>query len=154
MRGNDNERNRRKTKRVCSGIIMYNSQKGFTLIEVLLTMLIISILGTIVFVAIGNQRQKARVTAALQSVQGVPDFAHECNFLKKPLSTPVAGNPICSGSTSEWPDVSSSSSGECDYDNLGFVGSNYNFLVICVEAGKKIACGISGADNGCKIQDL
>lgn len=133
---------------------MYNSSKGFTLIEVLLTMVIIGILGAVVFVTIGNQRQKARVTAALQSVQGVPDFAHECNFLKKPLETPTAGNPICSGSTSRWPDVAKSSSGECAYDNSGFVGADYSFLVDCSEAGRKITCGISGANNGCQIQDL
>lgn len=130
------------------------TKRGFTLIEVLLTILIIGIIGSVVFVAIGNQRQKTKVNAAFQSVQGVLDLAHECNFLKKPLSMPLVGSDICTGSASKWPDVKKSSADECDYNNSGFIGTSYSFLVSCPAAGKKIVCGISGAENGCEIQDL
>lgn len=89
------------------------NKQGFTLVELLVVIAIIGILSTVAIVNLNSAREKARaasVTAALsqitsaaiicqddglnlQSTAGVP-----CNN-----TAPVAGVPVCAGSTALWP---------------------------------------------------
>ncbi|MDI6777596.1 MAG: type II secretion system protein [Patescibacteria group bacterium] len=75
---------------------------GFTMIEILLTLAIIAILGTIVFAGASGQRQRARVTAAVASVKSAMTPAMTCVSLDGKISAPMAGSigggAICSGS--------------------------------------------------------
>lgn len=126
--------------------------------------------------AIGNQRAKAKVNAALQSASSVIALGHECYFRNGEIAEPMAGSDICSEVNAQWPDISKSSSGICDYDNsasfsinssssnsffiseaLAMVGPgpaaqprNY-FVIECAEASKKIVCGVAQSNYGCKI---
>ncbi len=56
------------------------NQKGFTLIELLLVMAIIGILAAAVIVGIGNQRERARVTSALQTVKSAMGPIMDCHL--------------------------------------------------------------------------
>lgn len=46
-------------------------QKGFTLVELLLVIAIIAILATVLFVSLGGQRERARVTAFKENLRGL-----------------------------------------------------------------------------------
>jgi prepilin-type N-terminal cleavage/methylation domain-containing protein len=48
----------------------YNS-KGFTLVELLLVIAIIAILATVLFVSLGGQRERARVTSFKENMRGL-----------------------------------------------------------------------------------
>lgn len=80
-----------------------NCREGFTMIEILLVMAIISILSTIVFASIGNQRQRARLANATSSVKSATTIATTCHAMGGDISNPGVDNRdgdgkyICSG---------------------------------------------------------
>ncbi len=63
------------------------NQKGFTLIELLLVMAIIGILAAAVIVGIGNQRERARVTSALQTVKSAMGPIMDCHLSENAYAT-------------------------------------------------------------------
>lgn len=91
---------------------------GFTLVEILVVLAIIAILASIVFVSLGNQRQRARVMAAVAAVKSAMTPAMTCATLGGTVAAPAAGggNALCSGSdeipaTILWPVLSN----DCHY---------------------------------------
>lgn len=113
-------------------------RKGFTLVEILVVMAIIAILASIVFVSLGNQRQRARVTAAVASIKSAMTPAMTCSSLDGTVQVPVAvgGNALCLGSdetpeTILWPVLSNN----CVY--CGLNGSKVEFN-----------CDACGSGNG------
>lgn len=133
-------------------IFKNKNNQAFTLIELLLVMTIIGILAAVIFVAIGNQRQKARVSAALQTAGSVVAIGHECYFrLGNIIGPNHATKPtvdICSGSQAQWPEIMTEG---CEYDTS--VGGN-EYVIECAEAGKKIVCGVTQSNYGCKEEEL
>ncbi len=128
-------------------------KSGFTLIELLLVITIIGILAGIIFVAIGKQRENARVSSAFQSARSNLPIGQECYFRLKGVNTPNDGksptNEICSGSYARWSPMGTD---ECLYDTAVSNPSNY-YRVVCPSAGKEIICGVSQDNLGCEIQD-
>ena len=53
-------------------------QKGFTLIELLLVIAIIGILAAVLFVSLGSQRERARVTSFKESMRSIVPGAQIC----------------------------------------------------------------------------
>jgi len=96
------------------------SGKGFTMVEILIVMSIIAILATVLFVSLGNQRQRARVAGAVAAVKSAMPITLTCVSIDGTVQPPdvSGGNPICSGSPespadSVWPVLSNN----CHYCN-------------------------------------
>ncbi len=99
---------------------MNNIKKGFTLIELLLVIAIIGILAAVVTAGFGNQRQRSRGFAALESVRSVMPYVGEC-YLKEGaagVQAPVNGANVCNPDNSiDYPDLgASNSTSGCSYD--------------------------------------
>jgi prepilin-type N-terminal cleavage/methylation domain-containing protein len=123
---------------------VFFEKKGFTLVELLLVMVIIGILGGVIFVSVGNQRQKAKLNAVMQTAKGSHAISRECYFrtsaINIPNDTKNPSNEICPGSKTEWMPITVD---ECSYTTSGIPASEY-YEIVCEDLGKKIQCGIRG----------
>ncbi len=124
-------------------MVKTNKNKGFTLIELLLVIAIMGILSGIVFVSVGNQRQKAKMSAVLQTAKGSHAISKECHFrvgnINEPNNTKTPTNEICQGSKTNWMPITVK---ECSYvTGSGGTATDY-YEIICSSFGKKIRCGI------------
>lgn len=124
--------------------------QGFTLIELLLVMAIIGMLSAVVFISLGNQRQKAKITAVLQTAKGVHAIAQECYFRVSQVNIPndskSPNNEICLNSKTTWAPVTVA---ECGYATTGATSDHY-YEITCPSFGKKIQCGIRATEN-CEV---
>ena len=72
------------------------------MVEILLTLAIISILSTIVFAGVSSQRQRARVIAAIASVKSAMTLAMACDSVGGEVLPPeigsIGGGSLCAGS--------------------------------------------------------
>lgn len=135
-----------------SGFLLEKKPRAaFTLIELLLAMVIIGILSGVIFVGVGNQRQKAKVNAMMQIASGVAPLARDCYFRNKNLNSPAlkGGGDICTVVKAQWPEIKVE---ECVY--LNFDSTDKTYGIECVDFGKKIICGVDSANYGCKEKDL
>ena len=71
------------------------NNKGFTLVELLLVIAIIGILAAVLFVSLGKQRERARLTTFKENLRGMVSAATACRDAGGTIQTTVAGN-ICS----------------------------------------------------------
>lgn len=75
------------------------NKKGFTLVELLLVIAIIGILAAVLFVMLGNQRERARITAFKQQMRGLVPGLTSCLDEGGQLLTPNdPSGLICQGS--------------------------------------------------------
>jgi|GEM_PF-1360088 len=128
--------------------------RGFTMIELLLVMLIMGILAAIIFTSIGNQRQKTKLNAVLQTAKGTHAIARECYFRLGHVNNPDdAQNPtneICQYSKTQWFPITVS---ECVYGNVGAGNNTASYEIICSDFGKKIECGIQ-SNGECEVSNI
>jgi len=124
---------------------MSSDKRGFTLIEILLVLVIIGILAATVFAMIGNS-DNAKLKATLSTAKSVLTYTQECSFkgntLIEPIDTHNGGDPICSDSDSNWPELSVS---DCDYSVTG----DYTYEVNCTSISDKYI-GCDALNGYCK----
>lgn len=115
------------------------------MVEILVVLAIIAILASIMFVSLGNQRQRARVAGALSSVKSAMPITITCQSFDGDIQSPneMGGNPVCNGSAESpegsWPVLSNN----CKYCGLSSDELSVRFTCadICVE-GEDSVCNI------------
>ena len=122
------------------------------MIEILAVMVILGILSSVILVALGNQRERSRVSSATATAKSILPFAQECVFyqdlLNQPANSTTGGNLLCANSKTVWPAIGAEG---CSYDsNIG--GANV-YRINCNRAGKKIVCQTANVGE-CSVSDL
>lgn len=101
-----------KTKNVLK--YKQDREKGFTLIEILVVLVILAILMTIAFVFLGDQGKRSRITTATSSIKSAMAIAGACYAMGTTPSSPPDGNRgpgslICGdgkiSNTAVWPEL-------------------------------------------------
>ena len=115
------------------------TSKGFTLLELLLTMAIIGILAGAILISLSAQRKKAQEAKALVELSGVMQPMLMCRSDGGEVNNPAANVDICKLSTNygKWPSTGAGtglsefgnySSGDDDGDG-GQLGGNWFFSI-------------------------
>ena len=122
--------------------------------ELLVVMAIIGILAGVVLVSMSGFREHARENAALQTASSVMPAAMKCALEGKNMNVaeepPVAGQPICEGSSFDWPSLGTSSTqgwvwGGAEGDSAN--PNDYGYWALGpdgeVSGGKYIGCPVT-----------
>jgi prepilin-type N-terminal cleavage/methylation domain-containing protein len=70
------------------------NKKGFTLVELLLVIAIIGILAAVLFVSLGKQRERARMTTFKENMRGLVTAGTACHDAGGTVLA-VQGGPVC-----------------------------------------------------------
>ena len=132
------------------------TQKGFTLIEMLLVIAIIGILSAAILVGVSSQRDKARASRVLVELSGVIQPMMMCWADGGDVNVPSGGTKICVGEPGygKWPDISSQG---WEYNDKDLDGSGSWYLKAKkTGSGEYICCNSTydrcanmGNDNSC-----
>ncbi|RJQ34871.1 type II secretion system protein [Candidatus Parcubacteria bacterium] len=137
---------------------------GFTLVELLVVIAIIGILSTVAIVNLNSSRQKAKETAALQSVSSYTTAAIMCDNDDSTIVNPITppniyiGGQFCTDDIGiNWPDVGKLPEG---YDAIFAsdpVGGEWHYFLVDFEADltavvcENVPNRSDGKPNGCRI---
>lgn len=114
--------------------------KGFTMVEVLSVMVILGIIGMVIFVKIGDERERVRVTGMKETAQSALSLAQECYFRNGWVDTPVANEKICEAVKQVWP--------ELEDENCQYYGNGAKeFGIECSSYERKVVCTVGGILN-------
>jgi type IV pilus assembly protein PilA len=126
------------------------NKKGFTLIELLIVIAIIGILAGVILVSTNSARNKANISAGMQSIKSAMPLATSCSLdggtVQAPADT-TGGGDICDSEPQlgVWPTVGSGSTNGCAFD---LTASLYPDTPTMVCQGVTITC--TTADSHCQ----
>lgn len=133
--------------------------KGFTLVELLLAMAIVSILAAGVIGMLSSHKNKAKQTKALAELSALVNPILMCRTDGGTINTPSSGASLCSlaASYGTWPSTGSGSSLDNfgTYSSSNLVGaswaSDWSFYTDDSAASVRVCC--NGTSNRCGIID-
>jgi len=128
------------------------NKKGFTLVELLLVIAIIGILAAVLFVSLGKQRERARMTTFKENMRGLVTAATACHDAGGTIQD-AQGAAVCSsGDIGNIPNI-----GECDgsaatlatFAIADATVDDWNLTATCLKSDNTIPCTADCDVNGC-----
>jgi prepilin-type N-terminal cleavage/methylation domain-containing protein len=130
-----------------------SSKRGFTLVEMLLTITILGIFAVIVLVSLGNSRTKSRDASVFSSVSSAGNVAMVCSSNLLNITNPTLYGAVCAGMGS-YANITLNSSG-WSYASYT-IGANTCTQDLTASDGSFAICarysttkGIRCTENGC-----
>jgi type IV pilus assembly protein PilA len=137
------------------------NKKGFTLVELLLVIAIIGILAAVLFVSLGNQRERARVTTFKENMRGLVTAYTACADGAGTIGVGLADGSIAvctggsSGVTDNMPKIT-----QCN-DATSYItitstkqtGDEWNVSAVCTRSnGTPASCTAYCSADGCRFE--
>ncbi len=126
--------------------IINKNEKGFTLVELLLVIAIIGILAAVLFVSLGRQRERARVTAFKQQLRALTPAATSCRDAGLAVAV-TAGSAICTGGGNVPTVNNCTGSGTVTLAVANASADNWTITGTCTTASD--SCAASCTQEGC-----
>ncbi len=124
------------------------NEKGFTLVELLLVIAIIGILAAVLFVSLGRQRERARVSAFKQQMRALVPSITTCIDSGSTTATAGDATPICTVAGNHGNHLANSARIDCDGSGVYTVVANATgFVGTCVTSAGN--CTATCAAEGC-----
>ena len=138
------------------------NKKGFTLVELLLVIAIIGILAAVLFVSLGKQRERARMTTFKENMRGLVTAATACHDAGGEILA-AQGSNLCDadgagadGGIGEIPEIR-----ECDgsadflatFDIANPIADDWTLTATCIKTDDTVPCTASCTMDGCIFAD-
>jgi len=134
------------------------NKKGFTLVELLLVIAIIGILASVLFVSLGKQRERARMTTFKENMRGLVTAATACHDAGGTVQA-TQESAVCSPSNSIG-DIPSMN--DCDgngtiaaanFSVASATADNWTYTATCTTTDAATDCVATCTVDGCVFAD-
>lgn len=131
------------------------NKKGFTLVELLLVIAIIGILAAVLFVGLGKQRERARMTTFKENMRGLVTAATACRDANGTILD-VQGAPVCNptntiGNIPEMNDCDGGGFASLSIANAGL--DTWTYTGTCTTTAAGSDCVATCSVDGCVFRD-
>jgi prepilin-type N-terminal cleavage/methylation domain-containing protein len=135
--------------------------EGFTLVELLLVIAIIGILAAVLFVSLGNQRERARTTTFKENVRGLVTAYTACADGGGTIGVGTADGTVAvctggnSGVTDNMPKITqcNDASEYVTITSTNRTGDDWNFSAVCNRSeGTPATCTAYCSADGCRFE--
>jgi type IV pilus assembly protein PilA len=144
-----------------------NKNKGFTLVELLLVIAIIGILAAVLFVSLGKQRERARMTTFKENMRGLVTAATACHDAGGGIlvaagtatatETADGATPLCvpDNSIGNIPEITECTGGSAQIDiSVADNGTdNWELTATCTTSNETTDCVATCGMDGCVFTD-